>query len=91
VRAIRFSGSVSTTASRFLLHRNVFISFLVVPFLPRVGFVYFPVDVQGTARHTSSYTDCSPRLRATHHEWVWSHRCFGHGSLRRVHLCSQIC
>jgi hypothetical protein len=70
VRAIRFSGSVSATASRFLLHRNVFISFLVVPFLPRVGFVYFLVDVQGTTRHTSSYTDYGPRLRATHHEWV---------------------
>jgi hypothetical protein len=45
VRAIRFLGSVSATAHHLLLHRIVFISFLVVPHLPWIAFVYFPVDV----------------------------------------------
>jgi hypothetical protein len=44
---IRFLESVSETARRFPLHRNVFISFLVLPFLPRIGFVYFPMDIRG--------------------------------------------
>jgi hypothetical protein len=35
-------------------------------------------------------TDSGPRLRVTYREWVWSHRCLEHGSLHRVHLCSQI-
>jgi hypothetical protein len=42
------------------------------------------------ARRASSCTDCGPRLRATHHKWVWSHLCLEHGSLHRVHLYSQI-
>jgi hypothetical protein len=77
-------GSASMTARRFLLHQNVVISFLVVPFFSRIGFVYFPVDVRGTAQRTSSCTDCGLRLQATHHEWVWSHRCLEH-----QHICCK--
>jgi hypothetical protein len=57
VRAIRLFGSVSVTACYLLLHWNVFISFLVVPLLPQIGFIYFPVDIRGTALRISSCTD----------------------------------
>jgi hypothetical protein len=41
----------------------------VVLLLPRIGFIYFPVDVGGMALHTSSCINFGSRLRATHHEW----------------------
>jgi hypothetical protein len=50
--------------------------------LPWIGFIYFPVDVQGTTLRTSSCINCGPRLRSTHHEWEWSHCCFEHESFR---------
>jgi len=57
VWAIRFLGSISVIARCLRLHWNVFISFLVSS-----SDRYFPVDVRGTALHTSSYNDCGPRL-----------------------------
>jgi len=54
VRAISFLENISVTACCLLLHRNVFISFLVVPFLPWIGFVYFLGDVRGTALRVAS-------------------------------------
>jgi hypothetical protein len=56
---IRFLGSVFATARRLLLPWNVFVSFLVV-LLPRIGFVYFLVDVRGMALRTSSCINCGP-------------------------------
>ena len=38
VRVIRFLGSISMTARHLLLNWIVFISFLVVPLLPQIGF-----------------------------------------------------
>jgi hypothetical protein len=40
-----FLGSVFATARHPLLPQNIFVSFLVVLLLPRIGFIYFPMDI----------------------------------------------